>query len=68
MTESEIVVFWKDARGIVSGERPGRLVQNSVSERGLAALAKKYHVFLLHYDETIEDIVVEKLPCVEAGG
>jgi hypothetical protein len=59
--ENDIVIFWKDARGVISGERPGRLVQNSISERGLAELSKKYQVFLLRYDEVRETILVEKL-------
>ncbi len=63
--ENDIVVFWRDARGILVSNAPGRLVQGSVSKHGLSALAKKYRVFILHFDEEAEDIVVERLPHVE---
>lgn len=59
--DNEIIVMWRNEKGLFSHDPPGRKVASTISEAALRNLAETHRVFVLELSEDGEDIGVTKL-------
>lgn len=59
--ENKVIIFWRDARGILNQVPPGVVVAAGMNAQAVKDLGIKNKVFVLTLSEDEEDVLIERI-------